>query len=263
MQPNTLYIYLTTSALFLAKEEQGDEPRFYLSRCDISPYTPFATALDNVLAEKKAMHADTEKVRIFVEGPVSIIPMVDFSEEIFRTYHEYCIPSSFEHRTFCDPLPAANAMLIFSVADNIYKTLEERFDDIYFSSCMTYAASYFIKKNTYKDTPKRLLVSLREGAVDLIAVESGRLLAVNTFETGADSDIIYYTMGIASKLGVSAETDTFYVSGNAKSVASVVAELEKFARNINVLNLTEDFGKYIMPNEGDLPLNLLTALAET
>ena len=263
MQPNTLYIHLTASALFLAKEEKDDEPHLELTRSEVSPYTPFATALDEALAAKKTIDTDVEKVRIFVDSPVALIPMAEFSEETFRPYYDYCIPSDKERRIFCDPLPAANAMLVFSVAENIYKTLEDRFENIHFSSSMTHMTGYFIKRNSYRDTPKRMLVALREDAVDIIAVESGRLLAVNSFETGAESDVVYYTLGIAEKLGISTETDTFYIAGDAASRSSVVAKMEELARNVRVMDASEDFSKYILQNGEEIPFNLLTALAGT
>lgn len=263
MQPHTLYIYLTTSELFLAKEEHGETPHLELVHREISPQTPFAKVLGDALIAKNALHTDIKNVRIFVDSPIALIPMAEFSEETFRTYYDYCIPSENEKHIFCDPLPAANAMLVFSVPENIYMTLKDKFENVHFSSSITHLAGYFIKRNTFKDTPKRMLVSLMEGTVDIIVVEAGRLLAINSFETGAESDVLYYTFSIASKLGLSVEADTIYIVGPSSRRESVIEEMKKFARNIGVLELPENVSKYDLSDEDDLPFNLITALAET
>lgn len=262
MQPRTLYIYMTDSALFLAREGQDGNAGIRLASFEISPSTPFAAVLNDAAAWKDDMQAGADRIRVVVDSPAVLVPMSEFSEDNFREYYDYCIPSDSERRIFCDPLPAANAMLVFSVAENIFKTLCDRFENVHFCSSMTSVAGYFIKKASHTDTPRRLLAVVREGAVDIVVVEAGRLLSVNSFEVGAVSDVLYYVLGTASKLGLSAPADTFCIAGDVRLRENSAAELGKFVGNVSTLEQAREFGEYTTDTDDEVPFNMMAAIAE-
>ena len=258
MQPHTLFIYITSSALFFAKKNEDDDFNIETTRSDINPNKPFAAVLDGIISTKREMIADAEHINIIIDSPVTLIPMSEFSEDTYRKYYDYCIPSDNERRVFFDSLPIVNAMVVFSVAENVYATLKERFENVHFCSGLTQTLSYFVKKNSPEDSPKKLLSSLRDGYVDIIAVEAGRLISVNTFEVSSTIDAVYYTYGTAAMLAFSHDCDDFYIAGEKTARDSFYEELCGLVKNVSIIDCKE-FSAELMPvNAEEIPLNLLT-----
>lgn len=263
MLPNTLYIYITDSSLYFVKQAKGRDSNLQTAHCDINPGMPFAAVIDEFLAERQSMLEGADKVRVIVDSPSVLIPLAEFSEDTFREYYKYCIPSDYECRIFCDTLPVANAMLVFSVAENVYSILTDRFEKPYFCSSIAAISSNFMRKSSTQVAPKRILCALREEAIDIVAAEAGKLLLVNSFSVRATSDILYYTLATASKLGISAETDTFFIAGEEQAAKVAMEEFRKVVRNVRPYNLFEESDNSIALPKEPVPFAIQNFLVES
>ena len=113
---STLYLQILQNALCLAQNEPGKNAKFDFARQELSPDTPLAQALRELRQSHPLAQGEGLHPQVLVSGPAIPIPVSEFTEEESLVLYDSVVQTDTPHRVFYDPLPVANAMLLFSVA---------------------------------------------------------------------------------------------------------------------------------------------------
>ena len=71
--------------------------------------------------------------------------------------------------------------------------------------------------------------------MEVFALDKGKLLLINSFNSKQTSDHIYYLLYVWQQLGYSQEKDSLYLAGEVKSKDVLLAELKRFLRQVDFL----------------------------
>ena len=71
--------------------------------------------------------------------------------------------------------------------------------------------------------------------MEVFALDKGKLLLINSFNSKQTSDHIYYLLYVWQQLGYSQEKDSLYLAGEVESKDILLAELKRFLRQVDFL----------------------------
>ncbi len=91
---------------------------------------------------------------------------------------------------------------------------------------LTVLSRYFIM-NVQRGKPSRLFVNLREGQLDVIAVEHGSIRLANTFDYRTPDDAVYYALACKAQSGLPEHSDIL-ISGPTAVRDQVMPLLRRF-----------------------------------
>jgi hypothetical protein len=71
--------------------------------------------------------------------------------------------------------------------------------------------------------------------MEVFALDKGKLLLINSFNSKQTPDHIYYLLYVWQQLGYSQEKDSLYLAGEVESKDVLLAELKRFLRQVDFL----------------------------
>lgn len=109
-------------------------------------------------------------------------------------------------------LPASNAVIVTGIPREISRFLRRTFVNLDVQHHLTPLCRYFLNSSRRVNTP-RVYANLREGSMDVVAVDRDRLLMANTFAFTSPDDAAYYI--VASRRSLGLDKAEMYLSGDA------------------------------------------------
>lgn len=218
------------------------------------------------LRDIRAAHADfveQQPTEVLLTASASLIPLALFDENTFAKWHNYVTKSKFEtsaaYRYFYDALPCANAMLVYSLSQDVCTALEEEFGELHYRSAFTALLQHFSQLNKIHNE-KRLYLHCREGKMDAAIFESHKLLYFNTYEVLSPSDVAYYAFSLAKILGIDTHELPIQLCGHAMLCQDARKELEAFSERITQRHLVAEYNRHPLTQVQHLPYDLATLI---
>ncbi len=123
-------------------------------------------------------------------------------------------------------------------AKNIYvvsNAVEQQFKELYAVLKITHFSSSLIEHllltNKHKDST-RVIVYVRPEGIEIIVVDSGKLLFYNTFACQTAEDVIYYLLFVLEQLKLNPEIVNVELLGEVEKDTAVYRILFKYIRNL-------------------------------
>ena len=210
----TRYVRLSDTDLSFAYHSgrSGDVVQF--APWQVRQHTSLSVNLREARDTEALLSLMAPRTEVLLSTAVTVVPLADFTEETCESLLRFVMPEKAGERVFYDTLPAANCVLIYSMAEDTCQALEESFGEVHFSACLTHVLRHHARTYLQEDGRRRMLIHLHETAADIAVFEGLRLLAVNTFEVRQASDVAYFAYHLASTLGLDAQRDSIDLCGN-------------------------------------------------
>lgn len=137
----------------------------------------------------------------------------------------------FTGRIFTNPTGAPDATLLFGVDEDVAGFIERTFFDVRIYHHLSPLSCYFMTSGRRANNC-RVYANLRDKAVDLIAIDHGKLLMINTmsFETAADA--VYYILACYHAASLDMMTTELLVSGSTTMRDEVVPVLRNYIASV-------------------------------
>ena len=206
------------------------------------------------------LQREHDKVEVFVNSPVTPIPLVEFQEEDVNQVYRYCFSGNENLRIFYDSVPALNVMFLFALPETTCHILEEIFGQIRYQSCLTSVVQHFSSKGLINAAGKRIFLYTHDGTADLIFLEESHLVMLNTYKVRTLTDVTYYTFNLASHLGVDTQSTPVFVAGSPILRDPVVEELQKYTEKIYPIHPSAEFNRNIVATTDNIPYDLICSL---
>ena len=144
----------------------------------------------------------------------------------------------------CNILGKSNIALIFGLDKHTHQLINEVFPHARIFASSSPLSEYFYTQS--RDSKNRkLYVLFHPNRMEVFAFNKGKLLLINSFNSQQTSDHIYYLLYVWQQLGYSQEKDQLYLTGEVKSKDTLLIELKRFLRQVEVL-----------PNQSILPFDI-------
>jgi hypothetical protein len=86
---------------------------------------------------------------------------------------------------------------------------------------------------------RSVLVNIRQQSFDLVVMEQGKLILLNTFPYKSSEDFLYYLLFTCEQLGLNTETMLLHVAGEIERRSGLMKLMEKYIRNISYVKRPE------------------------
>ena len=194
----------------------------------ISTYGKYTMVSDHVFVEK-------EKDRLF----------------------SYCHLQDESLKVLVQPIKTLNASILFGIDIEIYAFLLRSLSNptfIHFLSPLMIAWY----KRSLSVFPKLMHIVIYEQTMDVLCVEHGNLLFMNSYNFDNNNDIIYYIMYICKQTGFNQLDDYLTVSGKKTICTSILSIIKKYIKQTGYL--TPVLNDYHVSIDQELSLDMIALI---
>ncbi len=255
-----LYIRFSNTDICFASYDATSPQQFETITFHLRPQVSLMVNLREAVEKIELLQRSYHKVEVFVNAPVTPVPLAEFQEEDVEATYRFCFSQSESKRVFYDTVPAANVVLLFALPNDTCRTLDEIFPNVRYNASLTPVVQHFAKKATTLSADKRVFVNTHEGAIDLIVFSDKRLLMLNTYEVRTLADADYYLFNLLRHLAVDVSTTPIFVSGDAHLRNPLIEELQQYAPKVFPVNAAAEFNRHIVATTEQVPYDLVCAM---
>lgn len=261
-QPSKLYLRLSDSRICFARyEKRQQEPVFDFSLYHIQPQVSLHQNLRDAIGTEALLQAPIEETVVLVSTPITLMPLADFQEEDCNTIYNYCFPQQ-PGRIFYDIIPAANAVLMFSLNELICQDLEQCFTNVKYISAQTPMLRRFSTKGLHHQVQKRLFVYRHEKSIDVAIFEGSRLIMANSYTAINDDDVAYYVLNLVQQQSMDNGNSNIYVAGNPVLRENASNKLREFISNVYIIHPSADFNRHPVAMHEHMPYDMMALLLD-
>lgn len=256
----TLYIRFSSESLAFGRYEAAGGGRFTYKPWPIRRRASLAANLHEAL-QALPMAQQVSRTEVVLPTRTALVPLADFDEADCARIYDFCVRDDQPHRVFYDTLPAANAVLLYALAEDACRAFEEALPTVHYTSSQMHTLR---RLTAYAHRPggqRRLFAYLHEHNADVAAFDGTRLLLVNTYEVTAAEDVVYYAFNVADKLQLKPESDLFFVIGPAFQREPAAQAFRHYAQHVSALKPAELVDVPQAEAETEVPFDLLAAAA--
>ena len=222
-QTSPLYIRISADDLTLARPA-GQKKLVFRHR--LNRRVSFTLNLREALAEAPtAITTEAIQAEIYATAPVSVVPIQEFSESEAAAHHTTTFRAELKSRILCDGIPSLESVLVYAIPENVCRALEDSFPQTRYHNALT---PILQRGSTSTDGGSSMLAYIHEDQTDAILWEGRKLLALNTFTTKHADDAVFFILGMAQALGLSADNLRAVVVGENRKRAALIEALSRF-----------------------------------
>ena len=178
-----------------------------------------------------------------------------FVEEKKDRLYAFCHQKDKPLKVFAQPVKALNTVLIFGIDDEVYTFLARSLANPVFVHSLSPLLMAWHKKSLTV-FPKLMHAVIHESTIDVLCIEQGDLLFLNSYEFDNDNDILYYIMYICKQTGFSQLEDYLTISGSQARCWPVLSIISKYIRQIDYLQPALEGYRVTLSDEP--PLDVIT-----
>jgi len=146
----------------------------------------------------------------------------------------FCHPKDTSLKVLVQPLRSMNVSILFGMDKDIYAFLFRSLANPQFILSLSPLMVAWIKKSRMI-FPKLMHVVINTYNMDVLCVEHGDLLFVNSYNYENHNDVIYYLMYICKQTGFNQLEDYLTVSGDKTVCLSVLSVISKYVKKTDYL----------------------------
>lgn len=257
-----LYIRISETDICFARYEANNPSTFDFSAYHVKPQVSLTINLRTAMQQVELLKQPTERVEIFVNSPVTPVPLAEFQEEDAEAFHDFCFIKKDKNRVFYDSVPASNTVFLFSLLETTCRAIEESFGEVRYTAALTPVVQHFAKKGLALTNDKRIFVYTHDGVIDVIVLEDSRLIMQNTYVVRALTDVDYYVLNTARNLALDLQRTPIFVAGVPPMRNPVIEELQKYAPRVYPINPLAEFNRNVVSSTEGVPYDLMCALLD-
>lgn len=238
------------------------EPKveFHFETFHVRPQASLTANIREAVNQVELLKDKPQKIEVFVNGPVTPVPLVEFQEEDINDIYSFCLSSKESRRIFYDSVPASNVVLLFGLSETTCHTLEDIFEEVHYQSCLTPVIQHFATKGLGNTSDKRMFVYTHDGTIDLIVMQDTRMVMLNTYPVRTLTDVAYYTFNLASHIGMDIQTTPIFVAGLPPLRDPVAEELQKYAVRVYPIHPSAEYNRHIVATTENVAYDMICGL---
>ncbi|MDR2041827.1 MAG: DUF3822 family protein [Tannerella sp.] len=224
-------IRLWPGGLSFAGHIPSEKDSFFYTETAFDPVTPCLQALKDAFFEHVFFNHPYRQVYILcVNRLYTLAPEPVFSEERRETLMSFVF-STPGHKILCEPLPALEAHMVYSLPEEIHAFCCRSLIAPQFTHALTPVLLRWRERNL-PCFRKQLFVSVHENTMDAACYDRGALTFLNSFDTGNAADLLYYILYIWKQTGMDQGEDQLLLFAPAPLYGEVEETLRKYVNHV-------------------------------
>lgn len=260
MGNNTLQARLTirvgkNTLSFSAVDREAEHQLVY------EPYTvksgvSMAANLRQAFGESDLLQRGYQKVRLFVDAPLLLVPVEEFREEEREVLCRHAFPATAGDAVLHRVQPQLNAVAVFPVNKDLRMVVEDHFPDVRFTPVMQPVWN-FLHKRSFTGIHQKLFAYFHDQRVDIFCFEKNRFKFSNSFPASHAKDALYFVLHVWKLLGLSQQHDELHLAGDVPDREWLLYNAKLYVRKTVLLNPSAEFNRAPITEIRGMQLDLL------
>ena len=252
----TLSIRLSTDGFSFSIYNPIAGNDFYFRTFPTNNQRSMAANVKAFLAATEELTHQYKQTNILIHSQqYTIVPLDIFEEEYMEDIFYQNVRGKRNEIVMCNILSSSNSVIIFSIDKLTHVFLSEHFQGARFFSSISPLIEYFTIKSKLGNN-RKLYANINNGSTDIVLLDKGKLILVNTFLTTSYKDINYFILNIWQQIGYNQETDELHISGSGLVMNTIKPELEKYIRHIYSINPKSEFNNSEINKIQEIPFDI-------
>lgn len=233
---------------------EGEEVVYeqYALNSSISIAANMREALRTVEMLKEPYH----RALVMVDAPVLMVPAELFDESTMDEQYRHAFTRVEQQVVMYTVLAEVNAVAVFAMPKDLRTVLTDAFTTVRFVAAMTPLWNH-LNKRSYTGHHNKLYAYFHEKRLDVFSFTQNRFRFFNTYEVSGASDAIYYMLAVWKQLGLSADHDELFLTGDIVERDHLKEELDQFIKRIFIVNPVGEFNRASVAQIKDIPYDLV------
>jgi hypothetical protein len=194
---------------------------------------------------------------ISVSGKYTLAPDGVFSEKNKDLLFSYCFQPGENRRTLFQLLTSFGSSLLFDMDNEAYEfMIRSLVNPRFIHSLSPLLLSW--RKKSLVCYPKQIYVVVHDAMVDIVCLEHGEILFVNSFRYEAESDIIYFIMYVCKQLSVNQLEDSLSFCGDKVLCRKIMLVIKNYIAQVDFLSAKIE--KYRMALDQEMYIDVKTLI---
>ena len=237
----TLSIRLSTDGFSFSIYNPISGGDFYHRTYPINTQRSMAANVKAFLAATEELKHKFKHVNILVHSQrYTIVPLELFEDEQMENIFYQNVKEIKNETVLCNILGKSNSVILFSLDKLAHLLLSEHFTSARFFSSISPQIEYLSAKSRQGNS-RKMYVNIHTENIDVICINKGRLLLVNSYLSPNCSDIIYYILNIWKNLEYDQRRDELHITGRDETRKEIIKELQKYISHVYSINPHAEF----------------------
>ena len=181
-----------------------------------------------------------------------------FIEKEKERFFSFCHPKEKSLKTLTQPVSALNATILYGIDKDVYAFLMRSIAKPIFIYSLSPLFMAWHKKSL-QVYPKLMHIVVQEDSIDVLCVEQGSLLFVNSFPyDNHTNDIVYYILYICKQIGFKQLEDYLTISGDKDICGRVSEVVKKYVKQ--TVYLPAKLNEYQVAFDKELTLDMIALI---
>ncbi len=226
------------------------------------PYTvksgvSMAANLRQALKESVLLQQGYQKVRVYLDSPILLVPIEEFHEEDLGSLYQHAFTGHSSDAILYRVQPALNAVAVFPINKDLKMVVEDNFQDIRFTPIMQ-PMWYYLHQRSFTGTHRKLYAYFHDKKVDVFSFEKNRFKFFNSFKAEHAKDGLYFILYVWKQLGMNQMLDELHVSGEIPDKDWLLYNTKLYIKKTFLLNPAAEFNRAPITEIKGMPFDLLT-----
>lgn len=231
-----LSIRLTPSGFSFCIYSPSDSSIFSYQDTSISKDIPYIDSLKKLIFDFGFFSQIFNETSVtIVDSQFTIIPKEYWNEHKANSISNFCFHSPKKIMLF-DESPKNDLITLFGIDEEVYSFLLRHLNNPVFRHYSTYLMNLY---NGYADKAdiNTLFIDFNSDYLSLMCYYKHDIASCNAIRNSSDTNSIYHIFNVWNEHGLDQENDKIFISGFHNHHITIIKELEKLIRNVELIEL--------------------------
>ena len=213
----------------------------------VHPYTvksgmSMAANLRAAFRDIPSLTASSNRAQVVVDAPVALIPMEEYDEADAEQLFFHTFPNNRHEAVMTNVVPDLNCVAAFSVNKDLRVVVTDHFDDVRFLPVVIPVCRH-LHQHSHVGHSRKLYAYQHDSQLTIASYATNRFRFMNTYNATEVQDAAYFVLYVWQQLGMSNQKDEIYIMGDARNIAELKGELQKYVSNVYSISPSAEFNR--------------------
>ncbi len=225
------------------------------------PYTvksgvSMAANLRQALKESELLQRGYQKVRVYLDSPILLVPIEEFHEEDLDTLYQHAFTGHSSDAILYRVQPALNVVAVFPINKDLKMVVEDNFQDVRFTPIIQ-PMWHYLHQRSFTGIHRKLYAYFHDQRLDVFSFEKNRIKFFNSFKAEHAKDALYFILYVWQQLGMNQVFDELLASGEVPDKDWFLYNTKLYIKKTYLLNPAAEFNRAPITEIKGMPFDLL------
>lgn len=253
-----LTIRVSKNTLSFSAVDREAEHQLVYEPYPVKAGVSMAANLRQAFKESRLLQRGYQKVRVFIDAPLLIIPIEEFREADLKTLYTHTFTEHNFDTILYRVQPALNVVAAFPVNKDFKMVVEDNFSDVRFTPIMQPTWSHLYQRS-FTGVYRKMYGYFHDGKLDIFCFDKNRLKFYNSYEATHAKDAIYFLLYVWKQLGFNQQKDELQLMGDIPDQEWFLHNIKLYIQKPLLIKASAEFNRASITQIPGIPFDL-TAL---